>query len=564
MPGSRGKGFSLVELLVMMVILLILVLAFTPLLVSSIKHLQYAGDKSEALYLGQAEMEFSIVEKQTVEGYQLEFVYGDTTITVPGGLIEIENEHGSAQTWLSGFVPYVPTINLFLDPLPLVEGYSDIDIIIMGRDTNFIASDSITIKDKNGQIVGTGSFESAPVEERSALPADYNGLDIPTDYDQYGVFTFTSGKINALSSYMVELVWVIDADNSIGGKARARLQIVLPYAVTGGSGQSLWVSPDAGETWNLKQRDFTGVGTINDITWTGFEYVAVTSNGSLITWTNNNPAIRSDWFSGLDLQAVTSGSGLLVAVGSNQSIIYSWNLADQNSWNTVTLEDACTLYDVAWSDQELQFMAVGSNGAIFSSADGASWQTEVISSAEVSTSTEIIGEPTAETESGIGISSLTFYGVVYGNGTWLAVGLDGSMADDEAGVIYVKNGTAWEEVDTGISSKALYGIAYGGNTGFMAVGREGTVLSSINGAAWQTVTLVDKVGINLQSSDNFYAVIRDNARGRYVGPEGSEVLHYQFIVAGENGLILAKSDGLDYWEDYSIVTESSIKGVAVR
>ena len=123
------NGFSLVELLAALIILTIIIFAFTPLLLASIENIHYAGDKSEALHEGQSELEVDIAELRTVDGHELEFIFGDqeegnyTSIIVAGGLVEVDKSKGEASAWLSGFVPNVPTISI--DPSLEREGYDD-------------------------------------------------------------------------------------------------------------------------------------------------------------------------------------------------------------------------------------------------------------------------------------------------------------------------------------------------------------------------------------------------------------------------------------------------------
>jgi len=92
-----NQGFSLVELLIAMLILMLIIFAFTPLLVRSIQTIGYAGNKTEALYEGQSELEVKMAERETAEGTILEFVfvgYPDVTISVPGDSIYELTEKG--------------------------------------------------------------------------------------------------------------------------------------------------------------------------------------------------------------------------------------------------------------------------------------------------------------------------------------------------------------------------------------------------------------------------------------------------------------------------------------
>lgn len=140
----RNEGFTIVEVMIAITILVIIVFAFTPLLLGSIQRITYAGDKSEALYQSQASVEADISYKETIDGYEVEFIFdkdGDqTTIEVPGGFIDSPQNKGEATAWLSTFLPYVPSI--ILSTPFLTEGYDANEFTgnlvthIMGIDTS--------------------------------------------------------------------------------------------------------------------------------------------------------------------------------------------------------------------------------------------------------------------------------------------------------------------------------------------------------------------------------------------------------------------------------------------
>lgn len=177
---KNNQGFSLVEVLVFMVIMLLIAISFTPLLLRSVENIYYAGDKSAALHQSQSEMEVSIVERKTYEGHELEFNFGDdVTIEVPGGILEIEEFEGSAEAWLSSFIPFVPTINLFSEPLPLIEGYSEFDLYVMGTDTNMSNNDDVTLYDSSDSIISEIYYGSL------TLVTPGSETNIPAGYDQY-------------------------------------------------------------------------------------------------------------------------------------------------------------------------------------------------------------------------------------------------------------------------------------------------------------------------------------------------------------------------------------------
>src|SRR5207249_602107 len=65
------------------------------------------------------------------------------------------------------------------------------------------------------------------------------------------------------------------------------------------------------------------------------------------------------------------------------------------------------------------------------------------------------------------------------NGTFVAVG-DGKL--DDSIILTSTNGATWNSANSG-TGKNLRGVAYG-NGMFVAVGNDGTILNSLDGADW--------------------------------------------------------------------------------
>ncbi|RQD74638.1 MAG: prepilin-type N-terminal cleavage/methylation domain-containing protein, partial [Candidatus Syntrophonatronum acetioxidans] len=242
-----NRGFTFIEVLVALTILIVIVFAFTPLLLGSINRIHFAGDKSEALYEGQSEVEVDIAERRTIDGYELVFTYGDTEIVVPGGLVDVEKTKGDASAWLRGLVPFVPTINLY--PSLIIEGYETFTIRVAGRETDFELAKSnnrrFIIYDRHGNIV-----EEQLITSVSNLEDDV--------YDEEAEFEIKENLItNANTPYIVSLTWEIEDEIEV--TTRGRLKVKLPYALAVGEGQRIWISPNARETWREKTQ-ITGTG----------------------------------------------------------------------------------------------------------------------------------------------------------------------------------------------------------------------------------------------------------------------------------------------------------------
>jgi len=515
-------AFSLLELMMGLFILFIAALAFTPFLVNSIDRINYAGDKSEALYQGQSDIEVDIAERTTVDGYEMVFNFDGTEIIVPGGLVEAEKTAGSALAWLSGFVPYVPAINLYLAPLPLAEGYNPIPIIIMGRSTEFaLAQDQgeqFKLYNKNGVEVSGHSYSFEIINPPSGVPTGYDGL--PANYDEYAKFTLAEGLTNSNSIYRVVLKWTIEGGIEV--TVRSRLQIVLPYAVAVGAGQRVWVSPDSRNIWKYKLYTGLGLGSLRDIIWTGFEFIGITSTGRIVVWREGEQVVTTGpTFSALN--SACYGGGNYILAGQGGDIYKSSNATNWSKVNT----GGSDLWAVRWDDLINSYVAVGNGGRILASTDGTTWSDESLS------------------DSG----TVNFRGVAYGASQWLAVGADGGSA-----VIYKNAGSVWEKAEIYeagaeqviLELPGLNDIIFDG-TRFIAVGNNGTLITSTDGSEWTQATL--------GTSSTLYAV----DWGDLTEGEG----HY--LAVGAGGAIFSwTGDPADPWSSVSTGITQDIYGVTVR
>lgn len=151
-----------------------------------------------------------------------------------------------------------------------------------------------------------------------------------------------------------------------------------------------------------------------------------------------------------------------------------------------------------------QFVAVGENGNIISSPDGTNWTSRQIGTA------------------------INFNSIAYGNGLFVAVGLD--VIDSYVhGAIYVStNAIDWTSVIDPNSIWWLRGVAYGNGT-FVAVGVSGGILSSSDGLNW------------VQSNDSSDCC--SDLEGVCYG-------NGQFVVAQGGGAILVSSNGINNWIEY--------------
>lgn len=199
-----------------------------------------------------------------------------------------------------------------------------------------------------------------------------------------------------------------------------------------------------------------------NILWTGSRFVAAgdivigspvdgNESGSIVTssdginWTAHTTLLPANAsataFNALD--GVAYSGNLYVAVGANGAVYTS---TDGNSWAMQATGTVNALGSVVWSGT--QFIAVGQNGTIISSPDGVSWSNR-----------------------GGGVQNL--YAVAWSGTQFVAVG---------AGTILTSpDGITWTSRDAG-TANSLYGITCSGSQ-FVAVGT-GTILTSADGIIW--------------------------------------------------------------------------------
>ncbi len=171
------------------------------------------------------------------------------------------------------------------------------------------------------------------------------------------------------------------------------------------------------------------------------------------------------------LRSVTLMDGRLIATGENGTILWS---DDYRTFTPGGLSPATAdwLEGVAATAQKA--VAVGDNGAIYSSSNGADWTRNTSGTTE------------------------WLRGVAYGNGVFVAVG--------ENGTILHGSGSSWTAIESG-TDEHLNRVRYRGGNGagrFYAVGNAGTVLTSSNGdAPWST--------IECGSTNDFFDVAQNSA-----------------------------------------------------
>ncbi len=247
-----------------------------------------------------------------------------------------------------------------------------------------------------------------------------------------------------------------------------------------------------------------GTSDLRGVTW-GTAFVAVGANGAMYSssdgtaWTALNSGIATN------LNAATYRT-IYLAAGDGGAMLYS---TDATSWTPQQTGTANNLYAI--STNSGLFVAVGAKGTIISSADGINWT----AAANSATTNDL-------------------YGVTrYGDGLWIAVGANGTL-------ITSTDGSNWT-ARTSNTAQDLKGVAYGVNSAtgaglFLAVGANGTLVTSPDAVTW---TVQPAIGANTLSSVTYRS---------------------QFIAVGAGGQIFTSTDGTS-WARQPSTTGSNLNAI---
>jgi hypothetical protein len=255
------------------------------------------------------------------------------------------------------------------------------------------------------------------------------------------------------------------------------------------------------------------------------------SNGSTINWTIR----KSQTAKGL--LGVTFGNGMFVAVGLDGIILTS---SDGANWTSMTIDNVSILNGVAYGNG--MFLAIGmkkNSGGIdyavaLTSTDGVRW----------SEGDKLPGCTSSEC-------------VTFGNGVFLVGGV--TAAPQSGNPLFPMcsspDGVNWTPVQAPNGIDSVEGIAYGNHL-FVAIDVSGTIMTSPDGAAWT----IQKPGQGLSTTSPYSldGVAYGNNTFVAVGGSGTLINPTAFY---NNGVILTSSDGTN-WNNQSSGYQDCILGVA--
>jgi hypothetical protein len=287
------------------------------------------------------------------------------------------------------------------------------------------------------------------------------------------------------------------------------------------------------DTWTVRnglppgnqslRRDFT---SLTSVAYGGGQFVAVGNQGAILTSVDGVNWLQQQSGATNQLNAIAYGKGRFVAVGGEQrysvpldqytNLTVVLTSPDGVNWDQHRFENQDELFGITYGNG--QFVAVGGffTTLILSSADGVDW-----------TVRESSPEGTQSASDG-------FHGVVYGDGQFVAVGgrINTDTGLNEPIIATSPDGVTWLQHPSGATNQ-LHGVAYG-NGLFVAVdggpswfsrqsesASDVPILTSVDGVTW----VQRQSGTRTQ----LMAVVHGNG---------------QFVAVGRGGTVVTSVDGV--------------------
>ncbi len=244
--------------------------------------------------------------------------------------------------------------------------------------------------------------------------------------------------------------------------------------------------------------------------------------------------------SGNGLEAVRYGNGMFVAVGDGGTILSSTDTTNWTSRYLGSIYGAAmgyTLSSIAWGAGTWtavgggQPPGGGSFPVIVTSTDLATW-----------------AQQSAPSNSSFGVSHLDR--MIYDDGQFIAVGGGGNpeAMQPMAAILTSPDGVHWSHRDSGTDQTSWMGLAYG-NGVFLAVGLQGGTLRSTDGANWSFYQTAIPISPGLAFGDGRFVALTGGPA--YSSPDGlawsriSSLLSASWLMHG-GGQFVA-TDGARIW-----------------
>jgi hypothetical protein len=205
------------------------------------------------------------------------------------------------------------------------------------------------------------------------------------------------------------------------------------------------------------QATMFGGASMGNITWGNGLFVAVGPAGALYTSPDGvNWTSRTSSFGSVEIYTANYGNEIWVATGASGDIATS---TDAITWTQRSsgFDAAAAIYEAVYSKEQNLWVAIANAsgaGEIATSTNGTTWTMRT---------------------SPFGASGI--YGVAFGNGVWVAVGLDGKTATSPDGISWTLNPTLFSP------GASIFVVAFVDGV-FYTAGAGGNLATSTDGINW--------------------------------------------------------------------------------
>lgn len=384
----------------------------------------------------------------------------------------------------------------------------------------------------NGKFLGTGYANTRMPDQRAAVFSSPDGVvwsevQLPTEY------------ASLTQPYLTKIVYG-NGTYVAAGYAHPDSSTYTPFAISSSDGSNWNLSSIAGD----KPVTSIAFGNQTFVTIGGFAGTTVATSSDGIDWNvaNDSNIRRSIIFA--------AGSFYARSLDSNSTNIFQ--SIDGLAWTTNTLTESIPI-NLGFGGGT--FVAVGDEGAIFSSSDAQSWTWQVGAVQPPSQPealhfgggqfvvTDSLGQAPLVSSDGTNWNYSTFsgdvprlFGIANGGGTYVAIG---KAADSSAPVI-ANSGDAqtWTTIVPPTGVAKLNGIVYGGSAGqekfvILAAGNvdQPLILTSGDGQIWNDSTPVTSPFVDVRAIGLFAS---------------EESLFLQTTNQADETVMLESSDGMTW------------------
>ena len=532
------KGFTLVELLAVLVILAVILVIAVPMIISSINNAKMSAiDSSVRLIISQIKFKRSLDSSYDVSAINASNTYEE--LGIENGIFSeivavVENEDTENEivrvtvVGKDKYAGYAATgtkdeVNVYKTTLeePLIASV-DIDL------SSSVISDSVI----------TGSTITIEWEEQTGDADTYN-LESKYDSNEWESVAVDleepSYEYSIPNNGASTVQFRVNAENVVGESDWIYTEIIdisilkLNVVITGtasiidihyyngmfvGVGAGDLITSTDGITWRYRKYGTDRLNFIynfNNVWVTGGLNGKIMTSVDALSWATKTFPGRQSYIS------IKEYDGKAIIMGTTGKGAIS---IDGNNWSSVTDSSGASCQDIDYFNGK--WIAVAQNGKISTSTDGINWTSQVLGTVTyndiyiVNNKAYVVGNSGTILVSSDGINwdsqvvgNSNLKSIYYGDGLYVVVGLNGEIYTSSDGVDWVKRETN--------ATSSLNSVHY--NNGlWISVGSSSNVLLSNDGINWQLFVLEPSVTLNkVNYYNNMWYFIGGGTNGGVVG-----------------------------------------------